>query len=111
MTATSTTTAADIRSWTKPGTDETRRYINNWAELAGIEVDYYKSGNVSSVSIADYDGNVSNAKGSLTAAGKVWLDDADNLHLDYHKPGSLLSEDEKRARLVTALATDGIAAR
>lgn len=107
---TTSTTTPDINSWTARN-GQVRRYINNWAELAGIYVTTYKTGNVSSVSIDDYDGVVSNRKGAATAGGKVWIDSDDALHFDYHNEyNGLLSVTEKRARIVAALAVHGITA-
>ncbi|WP_297746321.1 hypothetical protein [uncultured Tessaracoccus sp.] len=100
----------DIAEWTKPGTGQVRRYVNNWNELAGIWVNYYKSGNVCGVVIDDFEDSVSNRKGGATAAGKVWLDEDDVLHLDYHSDSSLLTKDEKRARITAALTAAGITA-
>lgn len=102
-----TNTAPEINSWTARN-GQVRRYINNWQELAGIHVDTYKTGNISSVSI---DGEeISNRKGGLTASGKVWLDDADELHFDYHATDGLLSIEEKRERITAALIAAGVLA-
>lgn len=98
----------DITAWTKPGTGQVRRYINNWQELAGIWVSYYKTGNICGVVIDDFEDSVSNRKGGATAAGKAWLDDDNVLHLDHHSDSSLLTKDEKRARITAALAAAGI---
>lgn len=97
--------APEINSWTARN-GQVRRYINNWQELAGIEVSYYKTGSVSEVLI---DGEeVSNRKGGMTASGKVWLDADGELHFDYHAADGLLSVDEKRERITAALKSAGV---
>lgn len=100
---TTTHTTADINAWEHPKTGETRHYINNWTDLAGITVLRYGSGNIRRVEIDGYDGKVSNRKGGATAAGKVWIDTNGGLHFDYHSDLSLLTIDEKRARITAAL--------
>lgn len=102
-----TTPAPQINSWTAPN-GQVRRYINNWLELAGIHVECYKTGNIRSVEIDDYEDRVSNAKGALTAQGKVWLDADNGLHFDYHSDRGLLSVDEKLARITAALTEAGV---
>lgn len=60
--------------WTKG--DHDRVYLNNWAELAGLEADYYKSGNIC---FATYQGEgISNseARRILGSLDKVWFDTA-----------------------------------
>lgn len=108
MTTTQTETITpEINAWTKPGTGEVRRYINNWHELAGFTVTRYNTGNISSVKFGDE--LLSNRKGGLAICGKVWIDSNDELHFDRHA-GDAVTIDQKRAAIIEALAAHGIAA-
>lgn len=77
-----TITAIGGSRWTKGGHD--RVYINDWAEFAGLDIDRYNTGNISS---AAYQGEgISNRQASLIlgAIDKVWFDAADGkLHARY----------------------------
>lgn len=77
-----TLTAIGGSRWTKAGKD--RVYINNWAAFAGIDVDHYKSGNISG---ATYQGDgISNSQAYklLGSIDKVWFDAEDGkLHCLY----------------------------
>jgi hypothetical protein len=68
--------------WTKAGHD--RVYINNWAALAGLWTDHYKSGNISS---ASYQGDHISNSDAYKIGGcieKLWFDAADGkLHCRY----------------------------
>lgn len=56
-----------------------RVYLNGWAELAGLSVIRYKSGNISS---ADYNGeHVSNTAAESILFCKAYVD-ADGLHVE-----------------------------
>lgn len=73
--STETMTAIGGSHWTKNGTD--RVYLNNWATFAGLDVDYYNTGNISG---ATYRGQaISNAQAAklLGSIEKVWFDAAD----------------------------------
>ena len=77
MTATTTITAQQIldlggREWTGRNGQQ-RIYLNNWYELAGLEISRYKgSGSISS---AKLNGEwISNRKASMLLAAKVWFD-------------------------------------
>lgn len=71
------------RRWQKNGMD--RVYINDWAEFAGLDVDYYKSGNVCG---ATFQGrSIANGRvaGITSAIEKVWFDAADGqLHARHY---------------------------
>ncbi|GAB2695747.1 helix-turn-helix domain-containing protein [Kitasatospora kifunensis] len=70
-----TLTAIGGQLWEKNGM--CRVYINNWTELAGLELSYYNSGNISA---AAYRGEgISNSQASkiLGSIEKVWFDAAD----------------------------------
>ena len=70
-----TMTAIGGNRWQKNGHD--RVYINDWAEFAGIEINRYGTGNISS---AFYQGErISNSQAGklLGCIDKVWYDAAD----------------------------------
>lgn len=77
-------TTPQISAWTHPRTGQTRRYVNNWLELAGWEIDRYKSGNICWASLNGQ--KISNTKAGRVAGGKVWIDEAGALHVDYVAP-------------------------
>ena len=71
------------RPWFHPTTGEKRRYIpmETWTELAGIEIDYYNSGNIS---FAAYKGEpFANSRAAALRAAKVWVDEDDQVHVDH----------------------------
>lgn len=78
--------AAGARRWTKY--DKDRMYID--VTLLGADIDYYKSGNISS---AYWHGErVSNANGGRLLASKVYVDVADgSIHVssDFRDEGSI----------------------
>lgn len=68
-------------AWTHPTTGQTRHYINDWAEQAfGLEIARYNTGNISSAALNGE--RISNTK-AARLGGKVWADEAGQLHLDY----------------------------
>src|SRR5690554_5905096 len=73
---TTTITAKQIidlggREWT--GRNGQRRiYLNNWAELAGLEITRYKNGGIRFAAIGDE--RISNNKAAALATAKVWFD-------------------------------------
>ncbi len=77
-----TMTAIGGSRWTRNGHD--RVYLNEWADLAGLEISRYKSGNIWS---AAYQGDtISNSQAGklLGSIDKVWFDAADGaLHCRY----------------------------
>jgi len=71
------------RRWQKNGHD--RVYINDWAEFAGLETSYYKSGNVSGASFQGRGIANGRVAGIVSAIDKVWFDAADGqLHARYY---------------------------
>lgn len=64
--------------------DKDRVYFNDWAEMAGLELGHYNTGNISS---ASYQGeSISNSQGHkiLGSIDKVWFDAADGkVHVQY----------------------------
>ncbi|MFB7672964.1 hypothetical protein ACFC26_16300 [Kitasatospora purpeofusca] len=79
---TETMVAIGGNRWQKGGMD--RVYFDNWADLAGLDVSYYKSGNING---ASWQGEgISNAQARLIlgSISKVWFDAADGkLHCRY----------------------------
>ncbi len=70
------TTTLDLNTWTHPGTGEVRLYVNNLAEVIGLDVSFYKTGNVSSAAL---DGErISNSKAAQLLGVKVWLLDGED---------------------------------
>lgn len=68
-------------AWTHPTTGQTRHYINDWAEQAfGLEIARYNTGNIRSAALNGE--RISNTK-AARLGGKVWADEAGQLHLDY----------------------------
>lgn len=72
-----TMTAIGGRRWQKNGMD--RVYINDWAELAGIEVDRYNTGNVSYAAVDGRQIANGRADALLGAIDKVYFDTTDGL--------------------------------
>lgn len=81
-----------------------RWYVNNWHAIAGIEASYYKTGNVSSVSIEGYT-SVSNSwfKRNLSGA-KVWVGQDYTVHCDYFGEDARDIADRVRDRLESMIA-------
>jgi len=98
-----TMTAIGGRRWQKGGSD--RVYLNSFATVPGLELDRYKSGNIS---YAALDGErISNAEGGrlATAVDAVYLDAADGkVHIKWGwgKPRSL-DRDDIAARIFGAV--------
>ncbi|MCG6493455.1 hypothetical protein [Kitasatospora sp. A2-31] len=63
------------KRWQRNGMD--RVYFDNWAELAGLDVSYYKSGNISDATYRDEAISNSQARLILGSLSKVWFDTAD----------------------------------
>lgn len=99
---TDTTAAAaeiTLTDWTNPTTGQHRRYLDGWEEAIGLRITRYHTGNISHATL---DGAViSHAEGGRML-GKVWLDDADKLHVD-HYAGRTLSARQVAQRITTAM--------
>jgi hypothetical protein len=68
--------------WQRNGHD--RVYLNDWAELAGLDVSYYKSGNINGAAWQGEGISNSQARLILGSLSKVWFDAADGkLHRRY----------------------------
>ncbi|MGW6912616.1 hypothetical protein ACWGB8_02140 [Kitasatospora sp. NPDC054939] len=61
--------------WQKNGHD--RVYINDWTEFAGLDVSYYKSGNICGAAYRGEGISNSQARLILGSISKVWFDAAD----------------------------------
>lgn len=80
-----TMTAIGGNEWTRG--DKHRVYINDWTAYAGLEVDHYKTGNISSASIDGRGIANSRVGGLLGAVRSVYFDAADGrLHVA-HRDG------------------------
>lgn len=79
---TNQTPAAELQlnEWEHPRTGETRRYVKNWAEIAGLEIARYGTGNISGAWINDQ--KIPNGRAGAILAAKVWLDESDGIHVD-----------------------------
>ena len=101
MTNSTGTIALELGEWTSR-TGQHRRYVNNWTELAGLDVVRYKSGNVSSAALNGE--RISNSAACRLLALKVWLDDDDAVHVDHWRGGAErhVITPERIAELVTA---------
>lgn len=80
------TTTPDLNEWTGRN-GQTRRYVNNWTSIIGLDITYYKTGNIRH---ATWDGEaISNTSANALLGTKVWLDSDDTVHVDRHpgRPG------------------------
>jgi translation initiation factor IF-1 len=96
------TITPDINDWTSR-TGQHRRYINNWTDIVGLDVELYGTGNIR---WATLDGReISNSRAGAIRSAKVWLDDADTIHVDYlpSKAEREITADEIAARVRKAL--------
>lgn len=73
------TTALDLNTWTARN-GQTRRYVNNWQQIVGFDVERYNSGNIRYAAIGGRE--ISNRQAALLAQTKVWIDDNDVIHVD-----------------------------
>ncbi|MEU0200888.1 MULTISPECIES: hypothetical protein [unclassified Streptomyces] len=89
-----TMTAIGGSRWTKAGKD--RVYINDWAAFAGLEVEHYKSGNISWAAWRGEKISNSQAYKLLGSIDKVWFDAADGkLHCRHgHSQSSVATPEE-----------------
>jgi hypothetical protein len=67
------------RSWIHPRTGEERVYLNDWKALAGLDVSYYGTGNVSGATLGGRPIANGRVAGIVGAIAKVWFDTADGL--------------------------------
>lgn len=81
MTNQTATAELQLNEWEHPRTGETRRYVKNWAEIAGLEIARYNTGNISGAWINNE--KIPNARAGAILAAKVWLDESDGIHVDH----------------------------
>lgn len=100
----------DVNTWVHPGTGEKRRYINGLAELVGLEVTRYKTGNVSSASLNNR--YISNGKATRLLLWldrtKVWLDEAGALHVRAYGDSEHITANDLKITVRRALHAHGI---
>ena len=70
-----------LRYWRKPGGGN-RYYVQNLPELIGLELTYYKTGNISSARLNREHCSNTRAYREIGECGRVWLDDNDVIHVD-----------------------------
>ena len=70
-----------LRYWRKPGGGN-RYYVQNLPELIGLELNYYKTGNISSARLNGEHCSNTRAYREIGECGRVWLDDNDVIHVD-----------------------------
>lgn len=91
----------ETSTWTSSN-GATRHYIQNLAEVLGVEAGYHKTGNLRWVEV---DGrSVSNAAGYDLLATKAWIDTEGRVHVEGVGRKSPLSADEILARIEAARA-------
>lgn len=84
--------------WQKAGKD--RIYVNDWQQYIGLEVDSYKSGNISHATLGGEKISNSEAYRLLTAVHKVYFDTADSkIYIQWgdSSPRSMDRDDLKQA--------------
>jgi hypothetical protein len=59
-----------------------RHYVQNLPELIGLELTYYKTGNISSARLNREHCSNTRAYREIGECGRVWLDDNDVIHVD-----------------------------
>ncbi len=67
-----------LRYWRKPGGGN-RHYVQNLPELIGLELTYYKTGNISSARLNREHCSNTRAYREIGECGRVWLDDNEEL--------------------------------
>ncbi|OIN79364.1 hypothetical protein [Mycobacterium malmoense] len=91
----------ETRTWTG-ASGITREYITNLPDILGLDVDRYKSGNISSATLRGT--RISNAEAARIAGIKAWYDKAGRLHVQGADSSRELTEDD----VITAIsASDG----
>jgi DNA-binding transcriptional regulator YiaG len=68
---------AGYTTWAKPGSDETRVYINDWAKMAGLLSDRYKTGNIREATLNGQ--HISNTRAGRVLAAKVYWCSTDSV--------------------------------
>lgn len=94
------------RTWTS-SRGMVRTYVNEWAELIGLDVAFYKSGNVSSAALNGK--GISNAEANRIQCAKVWIDEAGAIHVD-GLASRTLTADVIREAVAAELARQAVSA-
>lgn len=82
ITAASLTAAGlTVGEWTHPKTGEVRFYVNNLAELIGLDVSRYGTGNISSARLNGEKTSNAEAGRILQAVGKAWIGGDGSIHV------------------------------
>lgn len=79
MTSTATTEIT-FNPWTD-SRGNVRMYANGWQEAMGLDIDYYKTGNIRGAAFAGQD--MSNRRAGMFKAAKAWVDGDGKVHLDH----------------------------
>lgn len=88
----------------KPWKD--RRYVNNLADLIGLEVSHYGTGNICYAALNGE--KISNAAAGRILGAKVWLDPDDQVHVDYWTERSVITADQVKQAVAEAYAATQI---
>ena len=73
-----------------------RYYVNDWEDMIGLKISYYKTGNVSSVVFQNYPMS-NNHYNKYIYGTKVWIDENDGIHVDYCR------DDEIKSAIIKAV--------
>lgn len=75
--------------WVHPSTGEIREYINGWKDAIGLELEYYKSGNIRWAYLGSE--KISNSK-ARKIDGKFFIDESGNIIADRFNGAGLIDE-------------------
>lgn len=108
MTATYTAqqiTAIGGSEWTSRDGSKHRVYLNNWADLYGLEVTRYGTGHIRGATLDGESISNNQAGRLLTSVESVYWDAADSqIHIRYHKTKGCIDPDALRAEIADAVA-------
>lgn len=96
----SETITIQAKSWTSRN-GQHRRYLNDWLPaLFGFKVERYKTGNIGCAELGGE--RISNRRAGQLLGVKVWLDDDDEIHVDYNEQGRVLTDAQIREAVAAA---------
>jgi len=84
---------ATLKTWT--GSTGTRRYISNLLDILGVEIDYYRTGNIRSALLGGL--GISNAEAGRIKGISAWLDEAGELHISNNNSRDLSTDNIETA--------------